>query len=112
MAILFGTNTDFKRGILGKEHEEQVQSFPCLSMSIVVIMLYIIKVVPDLIVRFYNSVGTASTVHARLNHISEQLWLKDDDRIGQKIGLKMGEFAKYPCLEQFPSCSGNITFRK
>jgi hypothetical protein len=59
------------------------------TMVFLVVLFYFFKVVPDTLVSFYNTAGTADTTYSRIMSIRRILWDQGDDSVGQMVGFKM-----------------------
>lgn len=59
------------------------------TMVLMVVMFYLFKVVPDTLVSFYNTAGTADSTYSRLMSLRKTLWDQGDDRVLQMVGYKM-----------------------
>lgn len=65
-----------------------------------VLIMYVTTVVPEVLLRFYRTVGDAATSYSRLSSLRQMVWRQQDDTIVQKMGYKMDMYmnAGYPAL--------------
>ena len=59
------------------------------AMSLVVLLFYLFKVVPDTVSSFYDTTGAGVSVYSRLVSLRRQIWTRGDDRLEQLIGFRM-----------------------
>ncbi|GMH61152.1 hypothetical protein TrST_g391 [Triparma strigata] len=58
------------------------------TMVTLVALYYLFKVVPDTMVSFYNTAGTADTSYSKIMSMRKMVWDQGDDRVLQMLGYK------------------------
>jgi hypothetical protein len=62
------------------------------AMLVVVLLLYLVKVLPDILAEFWNTNGEADTPSSKLNSLRQITWNQGDDSILMQIGYKLEKY--------------------
>jgi len=62
-------------------------------MNIVVLLLYTVRILPDLLYNFFASSGEGETSKERLNSLRKVIWDTGDDTLWMQIGYKINKYA-------------------
>jgi len=58
------------------------------GVVIAVLILYLFRIIPENFCSFFRVVGPSRSVYSRIRSFREQVWLQQEDRVGQIIGYK------------------------
>uniref|UniRef100_A0A7S4M9V9 Uncharacterized protein n=1 Tax=Odontella aurita TaxID=265563 RepID=A0A7S4M9V9_9STRA len=59
------------------------------AMTLVICALYLVRVVPDTLITFHNTMGAQNTAYSRLLSLRQLLWSQGDDTLAQMFGYKL-----------------------
>jgi len=67
-------------------------AFDQMYMNIIIFLVYVIRVVPQVVDAFYSHVGDKADTNSRLNSLRKISWLQGDDNLWMMLGYKLDRY--------------------
>ena len=68
------------------------QSIDEMLMNLAIFIVYVIRVVPEILDSFYSVLGGKPDTSSRLNALRRISWLQGDDNVYTQIGFKADQY--------------------